>query len=391
MLGENVEIETTEFDSIAKFSLSNQVELILVGPEEPLVNGIADHFKRDERLAKIKIFGPTRKGALLEGSKDFAKQFMLKNNIPTAKFATFNRQSHPTAIDHLVQNKPPYVLKADGLAAGKGVLIAENFERAKDALDSLLIKKKFGEASEKIVIEEYLEGIELSVFIITDGKSYILLPEAKDYKRIGEGDQGLNTGGMGAVSPVTFAKSEFLNKVENEIIKPTLDGLKKAMIPYCGFIFFGLMNCNGQPFLIEYNVRLGDPEAQAVLPRLKSDLLGILLSAIDGNLKDQQLEISQETATTVVMASGGYPEKYEKGKIIEGLHQNENLIFHAGTKKVDENILTSGGRVLAVTGLGKNISEAMETAYGTVDNIHWEHAYYRKDIGKDLLNLGDKV
>ena len=367
------------------FALDKQIDLIIVGPEEPLVNGIYNFFKRDIKLQNITVIGPSQEGAQLEGSKKYAKEFMKKYNIPTANYNSFDKNSLKEGYKFLESISPPYVLKADGLAAGKGVLIIENLEDAKNELKNMVIDSKFGNASKTVVIEEFLEGVELSVFVLTDGNSYKILPSAKDYKRIGEGDNGLNTGGMGAVSPVPFADRFYMEKVEREIIKPTIAGIQKENIIYQGFIFIGLINVKGEPKVIEYNVRMGDPETEVVIPRIKSDLLNLLKGIGDGTFSEKDLEIENKATATVILASNGYPEKYEKDKLINGLEIIENsLVFHAGTKKEDENILTNGGRVLAVTSYGKDIKEALKISYSSVDNISFENKYFRKDIGFDL-------
>tara|TARA_B100000401_G_scaffold352839_2_gene250422 strand:+ start:8223 stop:9494 length:1272 start_codon:yes stop_codon:yes gene_type:complete len=384
-LGTNINLNIADFNSIKDFALDKQVDLIIVGPEEPLVNGIYNFFKRDIKLQNITIIGPSQEGAQLEGSKKYAKEFMKKYNIPTAYYNSFNKNSLKEGYKFLESISPPYVLKADGLAAGKGVLIIENLEDAKKELKNMVIDSKFGNASKTVVIEEFLEGVELSVFVLTDGNSYKILPSAKDYKRIGEGDNGLNTGGMGAVSPVPFADRFYMEKVEREIIKPTIAGIQKENIIYQGFIFIGLINVKGDPKVIEYNVRMGDPETEVVIPRIKSDLLNLLKGIGDGTFSEKDLEIENKATATVILASNGYPEKYEKDKLINGLEIIENsLVFHAGTKKEDENILTNGGRVLAVTSYGKDIKEALKISYSSVDNISFENKYFRKDIGFDL-------
>ena len=384
-LGININLNIADFNSIKDFALDKQVDLIIVGPEEPLVNGIYNFFKRDIKLQNITVIGPSQEGAQLEGSKKYAKEFMKKYNIPTANYNSFDKNSLKEGYKFLESISPPYVLKADGLAAGKGVLIIENLEDAKNELKNMVIDSKFGNASKTVVIEEFLEGVELSVFVLTDGNSYKILPSAKDYKRIGEGDNGLNTGGMGAVSPVPFADRFYMEKVEREIIKPTIAGIQKENIIYQGFIFIGLINVKGEPKVIEYNVRMGDPETEVVIPRIKSDLLNLLKGIGDGTFSEKDLEIENKATATVILASNGYPEKYEKDKLINGLEIIENsLVFHAGTKKEDENILTNGGRVLAVTSYGKDIKEALKISYSSVDNISFENKYFRKDIGFDL-------
>lgn len=381
----NVPLGVNDFAGIEKFVLSNTVSLIVVGPEDPLVNGIVDHFLNNPALVDVRIIGPDKHAATLEGSKDFAKAFMAKNNIPTAGYQTYDSSSIEAGKAFLETLSPPYVLKADGLAAGKGVLILDSLEEAKNELDEMIGNGKFGSAGSSVVIEEFLKGIELSVFVVTDGEDYVILPEAKDYKRIGEGDSGLNTGGMGAVSPVPFAQGDFLKKVEERIVKPTVKGIKDAGMHYKGFVFIGLMNVNGEPFVIEYNVRMGDPETEAVLPRIKSDFGELMLSAAAGSLKEYALEISEDTATTVVLVSGGYPEAYEKGHEISGLSEvRDTLIFHAGTKKEGERVVTSGGRVLALTAMAPSKESALEKAYKAADQIAFSKMNFRKDIGQDV-------
>jgi phosphoribosylamine--glycine ligase len=383
----NVDIATDDFPKLGQFCLANAVGLLVVGPEAPLVQGIRDYFESDGRLRDILIVGPGKAGAQLEGSKDFSKQFMLRNNIPTAKAKTFNVAELTRAFDYISTCKPPIVLKADGLAAGKGVIICLSQAEAKAVIKQMLVNKKFGEASAKVLIEEFLTGIELSIFVLTDGKDYVILPEAKDYKRIGEGDTGPNTGGMGAVSPVNFATPAFMKRIENEVVKPTIEALKREAIDYKGFIFVGIMNVGGNPFVIEYNARMGDPETQAVMPRIKSDFTELLLATAKGELSGKQIEIDPDYSVTVALVSAGYPESYEKGKVIHGLNaSSDKLIFHAGTRKSNENIITDGGRVLAVTGKGSSLQEAREASYESVSRIEWDGVYFRKDIGVDLLN-----
>ncbi|QSE98502.1 phosphoribosylamine--glycine ligase [Fulvivirga lutea] len=387
LIAENVDIQVNDFEAIGLFAVENEIDLIVVGPEDPLVNGIRDYFEASEALKKIKIVGPGKKGAQLEGSKDFSKSFMQKYGIPTAEAKTFTADTLEEGFVYLDNCTMPIVLKADGLAAGKGVVIAETKEEAKETLRAMLVDKQFGEASSKVLIEQFLDGIELSVFVLTDGKDYIVLPEAKDYKRIGEGDTGPNTGGMGAVSPVKFADESFMKKVEDTIIKPTVDGLAKEKIDYKGFIFIGLMNVAGNPYVIEYNVRMGDPETQAVIPRIQSDIVDMLDAAATGQLHDYNLEIGDFTVAGVVLVSGGYPGSYEKGKSIQGLADvTETLVIHAGTKQEDYEVLTNGGRVLTVLGRGSDLEEALKSAYTAVKSISWDGMYYRKDIGKDILS-----
>ena len=387
-VAENVAIGVDDFVQLGNFCLQQNIELVLVGPEVPLVKGIRDYFENDTRLKSILLVGPGKEGAQLEGSKDFSKQFMLRNGVPTAKAKTFSVSQLTEAFTYLETCIPPIVLKADGLAAGKGVIICEKISEAKDNLREMLEDKKFGDASAKVLIEEFLDGIELSVFVLTDGESYVILPEAKDYKRIGDGDTGPNTGGMGAVSPVSFADAAFMKKVEEDVIKPTIAGLKKENISYKGFVFVGLIRVKGEPFVIEYNARMGDPETQVVMPRIKSDFVELLIAAAKGELKGSSIETDPNFAMTVVLVSGSYPGDFEKGKEIKGLENNTNaLIFQAGTKNKDAIIVTDGGRVLAVTGQGKTLVEASTNAYATVGAINWEGVYFRKDIGVDLVNL----
>ncbi len=383
--GTNVNLSVTDFESIKTFVLENTINMVVVGPEDPLVQGIADFFLADEQLKGIYVIGPNKAAAQLEGSKDFAKAFMMRHNIPTAKYKTFTKDTLQEGYTFLETLKAPYVLKADGLAAGKGVLILPTLEEAKVELKNMLSDAKFGDASSRVVIEEFLKGIEMSTFVLTDGDGYKVLPEAKDYKRIGEGDTGLNTGGMGAVSPVPFAASGFSDKVLNQIIIPTIKGLKADNIEYKGFIFIGIINVKGEPFVIEYNCRMGDPETEVVLPRLKSDLLDLFEGIGTGTLSERDVEIDPRSATTVMMVSGGYPESYEKGKAIYGLNGiNDSLIFHAGTKADGPAIITAGGRVLAVTSYGKDLESALQKSYANIEKIEFDKAFYRKDIGFDL-------
>lgn len=383
--GTNVNLSVTDFESIKNFVLKNNINMVVVGPEDPLVQGIADFFLADNQLKSIYVIGPNKTAAQLEGSKDFAKAFMMRHNIPTAKYKTFTKDTLSEGFTFLESLKPPYVLKADGLAAGKGVLILPSLKEAKEELKNMLSDAKFGDASSRVVIEEFLKGTEMSTFVLTDGDGYKVLPEAKDYKRIGEGDTGLNTGGMGAVSPVPFAASGFSDKVLNQIIIPTIKGLKADGIVYKGFIFIGIINVKGEPFVIEYNCRMGDPETEVVLPRLKSDLLDLFEGIGTNTLSERDVEIDPRSASTVMMVSGGYPESYEKGKTIYGLNGvNDSIVFHAGTKADGPAITTSGGRVLAVTSYGKDLESALEKSYGNIEKIEFEKAYYRKDIGFDL-------
>jgi phosphoribosylamine--glycine ligase len=390
IIAENVPIAVDDFVALGELCKKNQIGLIVVGPEVPLVKGIRDFFEKDPALKKILMVGPGQAGAQLEGSKDFSKQFMLRHGVPTAKAKTFQAAELDAALHYIDSCKPPIVLKADGLAAGKGVIITEDMDEAKSAMREMLLDKKFGEASTKVLVEEFLKGIELSVFVLTDGEGYVILPEAKDYKRIGDNDTGPNTGGMGAVSPVSFADEAFMKKVEDSVIKPTIAGLRKDNIPYKGFIFIGLMNVGGEPFVIEYNARMGDPETQVVLPRIKSDFVELLLSAANSQLKNNALEIATQTAVTISMVSGGYPGDYEKGKEIKGLQKTaEALFFHAGTKTKGDSVLTDGGRVIAATGMGHDLPSAREKAYAAASLLCWEGLYFRKDIGLDLLALND--
>lgn len=383
-LGENLNVGVSDFEGIKKAVLENQVNMVVVGPEIPLADGIGDFFAEDSELQHVKMVGPKKDGALLEGSKDFAKDFMMRHNIPTAKYFTVNSGNIDKGLEYLKSMKAPYVLKADGLAAGKGVLILDKLEEAENMLKEML-EGKFGEASSKVVIEEFLSGVEVSVFVITDGKDYKILPEAKDYKRIGEGDTGLNTGGMGAISPVPFADNEFMQKVEKRIIEPTINGLRLEKIDYKGFIFFGLIEVGGDPFVIEYNVRLGDPETEAVMLRVKSDFVELLEGAANGTLGEKYIEIDEQTAVTVMLVSGGYPGSYEKGKEITGLAQVANsIVFHAGTKPEGDKVLTNGGRVLAISSMGSNRIEALGNSYRNAEVIQFDKKYYRKDLGFDL-------
>lgn len=384
--GKNIDLSPTDFDGIRTFVLEQQIDMVIVGPEEPLVKGIYDFFQADEQLRKVGIIGPSQFGAQLEGSKDFAKAFMSRHAIPTAKYGTFTAETISQGLAFLDGMKGPYVLKADGLAAGKGVLILQDLHEAKTELKNMLLDEKFGAASSKVVIEQFLDGIELSVFVLTDGESFKLLPEAKDYKRIGEGDTGLNTGGMGAISPVPFADASFMDKVHNRIIVPTIKGLKSENITYKGFVFFGLINVKGDPFVIEYNCRMGDPETEVVIPRLKSDILDLFEGVASNTLSECDIQFIDKSAATVMMVSGGYPGEYEKGKSIFGLNSIvDSIVFHAGTSADGPSVLTAGGRVLAVTSYGKNLEAALEKSYDSISKINYEGAFYRKDIGQDVL------
>jgi phosphoribosylamine--glycine ligase len=386
-IGENVSINPNNFDEVAGFVAINKIELVVVGPEDPLVNGIVDFFETDSRTQGVPIFGPKKAAAMLEGSKAFAKAFMNKHNIPTADYKEFSDAEFDTAKAYLEEKGAPIVLKADGLAAGKGVRVCFETEEAITALEDILLDKKYGAAGAKVVIEQFLDGVELSVFAICDGKNYKLLPTAKDYKRIGEGDTGLNTGGMGAISPVPFANGELMAKVKEQVVDRTMAGLKKDGLEYRGFLYFGLINCGGDPFVIEYNCRMGDPETEAVLPRVKSDLLPEFINGANGNLDmSQELEFIDESATTVILVSGGYPEAYEKGKGIKGIPaESGSIVFHAGTKKENEVLKTSGGRVLAITSFDLDPKKALEKSYAIAEEIRFEGKYYRKDIGFDIL------
>lgn len=381
----NIELNPNDFESVKKTVLDNQINMVVVGPEDPLVNGIYDFFQNDAELNQIPVIGPSKVGAQLEGSKEFAKEFLVKNNIPTAKYESFTAETVENGCKFLETLHAPYVLKADGLAAGKGVLILNDLQEAKTELRSMLVDAKFGNASSKVVIEEFLDGIELSCFVLTDGKNYKILPTAKDYKRIGEGDTGLNTGGMGAVSPVPFADQVLLEKIETRIVKPTIQGLQKDNIDYKGFVFIGLINVKGEPMVIEYNVRMGDPETEVVMPRLKSDLVEIFDAIAKQELDKITLEIDERSATTIMIVSGGYPEDYEKGKEILGLDLVEDsLVFHAGTKLENGKIVSNGGRVLAITSFGNSFDEAIKKSYQNINKLHFDKMNYRKDIGFDL-------
>ena len=384
-LGTNLPISVSDFDGIKFAVLEHNIKLVVVGPEAPLVDGIYDYFQSDEELSSISVIGPSKEGAQLEGSKEFSKIFMEKYGVPTARYQSFTANNLEEGYSFLETLNPPFVLKADGLAAGKGVLILNNINDAKAELKEMLENQKFGEASATVVIEEFLKGIELSVFVLTDGKNYKILPSAKDYKRIGEGDVGLNTGGMGAISPVPFADEDFINKVEERIIKPTVNGLQSENIDYKGFIFIGLMNVAGDPFVIEYNVRMGDPETEVVLPRIETDLVDLFEAVGNQSLNQIELKVNPQTATTVMLVSGGYPEAYEKGKVITGFDKAEHsLVFHAGTALKENEVVTSGGRVIAITSFGDSIGEALAKSYSNIDKIHFDKMNYRRDIGFDL-------
>jgi phosphoribosylamine--glycine ligase len=385
-VGKNIPISGNDFESIKQFVIEHKIDMVVVGPEEPLVRGIHDFFLNDELLRNIPVIGPQKAGAELEGSKDFAKQFMIRHAIPTGAYQTFTRETLTDGIAFLKTLAAPYVLKADGLAAGKGVVICKSLYEAETELTDMLANQKFGKASERVVIEEFLDGIELSAFAITNGIEYLVLPEAKDYKRIGEGDSGPNTGGMGSISPVPFAGSDFMQKVEDRVIRPTVEGLRKDGIPYQGFLFFGLMNVKGDPFVIEYNVRLGDPETESVLPRIKTDLLEIFLATAQGRLSEIKAEIDERTAACVMIVSGGYPGEYSKGKTITGLDTvKSSMVFHAGTVSENDKIYTAGGRVIAVTTLASDLKSAVAGSFESAEKISFEGSYYRKDIGKDLM------
>ncbi|KFF07410.1 phosphoribosylamine--glycine ligase [Flavobacterium reichenbachii] len=385
-IAENVAIAPTDFEAVKALVLKENISLVVVGPEDPLVKGIYDYFKNDESLKHIPVIGPSKLGAQLEGSKEFAKEFLMKHNIPTAAYDSFTAETVEQGCSFLETLQPPYVLKADGLAAGKGVLIIQDLEEAKTELRNMLVHEKFGAASSKVVIEEFLDGIELSCFVLTDGKSYKILPTAKDYKRIGEGDTGLNTGGMGAVSPVPYVDAVLMEKIETRIVKPTIEGFQKDGIEYKGFVFIGLINVKNEPIVIEYNVRMGDPETEVVVPRLKSDLVELFLSVADQKLDSFELEIDPRSATTIMVVSGGYPEDFEKGKVITGLENiTDSIVFHAGTKLEGGAVLSNGGRVLTITSYGDDFQQAIKKSYQNIDKLNFDKMYFRKDIGFDLL------
>lgn len=381
----NVALNVTNFDAVKELVLKESIEMMIVGPEDPLVEGIVDFFNQDEDLNKLAVIGPSKRGALLEGSKERAKEFMAMHNIPTAAYESFTKDSLAAGKEFLTTLQPPYVLKADGLAAGKGVLILNSLEEAQSELENMLTNNKFGAAGNTVVIEEFLDGIELSVFVLTDGKNYKILPTAKDYKRIGEGDTGLNTGGMGAISPVPFADEVFMNKVEERIVKPTIAGLDAEDIDYKGFVFIGLIKVGEEPYVIEYNVRMGDPETEVVLPRVESDLVEVFQKVSEGKLSEIELKVKNEAAATLMLVSGGYPEAYEKGKEISGLDDIDgSIVFHAGTTEKDGKVVTNGGRVLAITSFGKDFNEAIKKSYQNAEKLHFDKMYFRKDIGFDL-------
>lgn len=384
LIAENVDLKVTDFEALAAFVESKAIDMLVVGPEDPLVEGVRDYFEADGRFEKLMIVGPGKAGAILEGSKDFAKEFMMRHHIPTARYTTVTRENLEEGVRFLKELKPPYVLKADGLAAGKGVLILNELDEAVKELN-LMLDGKFGKAGNQVVIEEFLKGIELSVFALTDGKTYKILGSAKDYKRVGEGDTGLNTGGMGAVSPVPFADEEFNRKVEERIVRPTIEGLQADGVDYKGFVFFGLMNVGGDPYVIEYNVRMGDPETEVVMPRLKTDILTLFEEMAHGQLEKAAFELDDRFCTTVMLVSQGYPGSYEKGKVISGLDSVEgSIVFHAGTRMDGDKVLTSGGRVMAVSSFGKTMKEALALSYQNVGKIHFDGMNFRKDIGFDL-------
>ncbi|MBW3518889.1 phosphoribosylamine--glycine ligase [Flavobacterium sp. NKUCC04_CG] len=384
-IAHNLDLNPNDFSALKTAVLEKAINMVVVGPEDPLVNGIYDFFKNDPLLKDIPVIGPSQKGAQLEGSKEFAKEFLIRHQIPTAAYQSFTKENVEAGYAFLETLKAPYVLKADGLAAGKGVLILNHLEEAKLELKNMLVDAKFGSASTKVVIEEFLDGIELSCFVLTDGKSYKILPTAKDYKRIGEGDAGLNTGGMGAISPVPFADEVLMAKIEERIVKPTIAGFAKDAIDYKGFVFIGLINVNNEPFVIEYNVRMGDPETEVVLPRIESDLVKLFQAVANQTLDTTTLEIDPRSATTVMIVSGGYPEEYQKGMIISGLDQvKDSLVFHAGTALKGTEVVSNGGRVLAVTSFGADFNQALKTSYQNIDKLHFDKMYYRKDIGFDL-------
>lgn len=380
----NVLLDPMDFAAIGTFVLDKSIDIVVVGPEAPLVAGIVDYFNAKPEFAKVTFIGPSAKGAQLEGSKEFAKRFMQRHQIPTARYDSFTKANIADAEGFLKTLKPPYVIKADGLAAGKGVIITRSLQEALNTVNDMILTSSFGDAGKTVVIEEFMDGIEVSMFVITDGESFKILPEAKDYKRIGEGDKGPNTGGMGAISPVSFVNPEFMEKVKNQIIIPTVKGLHIESINYKGFLFFGLMKVQGDPFVVEYNCRLGDPESEVIIPRIKSDLLHFFEGIASGTLSECDLELDDRFASTIIVASGGYPDDYEKGKKIDLPKQQDSIVFHAGTKEVEGELQTNGGRVLAVTSMGGDMDEALEKSYSTIESIHFDGMYYRKDIGFDL-------
>lgn len=385
-IAKNIDISATDFEAIKALVIKENIEMVVVGPEDPLVKGIYDFFLNDQDLKNIPVIGPSKLGATLEGSKEFAKEFLMKHKIPTAAYDSFTAETVEKGCKFLETLQPPYVLKADGLAAGKGVLIIQDLAEAQEELRNMLVGQKFGSASSKVVIEEFLDGIELSCFVLTDGKSYKILPTAKDYKRIGEGDTGLNTGGMGAVSPVPYVDAVLMEKIETRIVKPTIEGFQKDGIAYKGFVFIGLINVNNEPIVIEYNVRMGDPETEVVVPRLKSDLVELFLAVANEKLDEFNLEVDERSATTVMIVSGGYPEDFEKGKIISGLESvSDSIVFHAGTKLDNGNVVSNGGRVMAITSYGDNFQEALDKSYQNVNKLHFDKMNFRKDIGFDLI------
>jgi phosphoribosylamine--glycine ligase len=384
-IAKNLNVDVNDFEAIKTVVLDNNISMVVVGPEDPLVNGIHDFFLEDPSLKHVNLIGPQRSAAQLEGSKEFAKEFLYRHDIPTGEYQSFTKNNIEKGYAFLDSLSPPYVLKADGLAAGKGVLILHDIDQAKNELNNMLLDSKFGKAGNKVVIEEFLDGIELSCFVLTDGDNYKILPTAKDYKRIGEGDTGLNTGGMGAISPVPFANEEFLEKVESRIVKPTIEGLSKDNLPYKGFVFIGLIKVGDDPFVIEYNVRMGDPETEVVLPRIQNDLVEIFDAMGNQRLSEIELQINPKAATTVMMVSGGYPEAYEKGKEIMGIENIEGSIpFHAGAQLLNNKVVTSGGRVMAMTSYGETYQEAIKKSYQNIEKVHFDKMYYRKDIGFDL-------
>ncbi len=384
-LSQNLSIDANDYDAVSNAIKDNEVGLVLVGPEIPLINGITDFLKSDLDLRNLLVVGPSLKGAMLEGSKDFSKEFMKRHNIPTAPYRTFTNKNLKEGLKYLSSIKPPYVLKADGPAAGKGVLIIDKLAKAQNELTNILLNNKFGTSGNKVVIEGFLKGIELSYFVLVDGKDYLILPNAKDYKRIGEGDTGLNTGGMGSVSPVPFVDKEFENKIENKIVIPTINGIIKDKLDYVGFLFIGLIKVGNEPYVIEYNVRMGDPETQVVLPRIKNDFLDLMVSTSQGKLKEKSLELDEMTYTNVVLASSGYPESYEKGKVIEGIEGVlDSSVLHAGTINKNGQVLTNGGRVLSIVSKSNDISGALKKSYDSIQKVHFEGKTYRKDIGFDL-------